>query len=256
MAIVRRFLVAPPLARLVRKERSGGRITEGYFPNQSGRSSHVLLESDKGSLVLVTLSNGTPVEERTEVPRAHAAALLDVAAGKVDYARSRLAVAGRDICVDRFVTPGTLDLISVEFDSEDEAKGFQPLPWFGPEVTDELAYQNRSIAIEGPPRVPDVVVSNFALDSLLDALENRFRAPRAAPAPRPTGDAATAAITVRRPSPAGDGPVPAARDGQRPDASEKLSEVKTPAAGPSGLDLEVEDNVLRELARSLRPARR
>ena len=76
MAIVRRFLIAPAFARLVRKERGAVRVTEGYFPNQSGRQSHVLVEGSQCHLVLVTPGNGgAPTEERTEVPRGHADAL-------------------------------------------------------------------------------------------------------------------------------------------------------------------------------------
>ena len=176
MSSTRRFLIAPALARLIRKERSGDRITEGYFPNQAGRSTHVHVAREKGSLVLTTTApGGATVEERTEVPRAHAAALLDVVARKVDYARSQLSVGGRDISLDRFVTPGALDILSVEFASDGEASAFAAPSWFGPEVTEEPAFQNRSIALEGVPKVPEVALSNAALDSLLDALENRIR---------------------------------------------------------------------------------
>jgi hypothetical protein len=86
MSSTRRFLIAPALARLIRKERSGDRITEGG-----------------------------------------------------------------------------------------EAKAFAAPSWFGPEVTEEPAFQNRAIALEGVPRAPEVPLSNAALDSLLDALENRIR---------------------------------------------------------------------------------
>src|SRR4051812_3104535 len=175
MSTTRRFLIATSLARLIRKDRGGARVTEGYFPNQTGRSSHVHVEGDRGSLVLVTApANGTPSEERTEVPRAHAEALLDVAPGKVEYARSRLTAAGREIRVDRFVRPGPLDLVSVEFDNEEQAGSFRPPLWFGPEVTGDAAYQNRAIALGTLPQVPDVSLTNAALDSLLDAIENRL----------------------------------------------------------------------------------
>src|SRR5690606_39547089 len=103
MSTSRRFLIASSLARLIRKERGGNRVTEGHFPNQADRSSYVFIEGDKGSLVLITMSSGVPVEERTDVPRTHAEALLDVTPGKVDYVRSLLTVGTRDIYVNRFV---------------------------------------------------------------------------------------------------------------------------------------------------------
>ena len=78
MTIVRRFLLAPSFARLIRKERGSQRVTEGYFATQTGRNSHVLVENGTCHLVLVTPEEGgAPTEERTEVPRAHADALLD-----------------------------------------------------------------------------------------------------------------------------------------------------------------------------------
>ena len=82
MITTRRYLIASSLARLIRKERGGNRLTEGHFPNQADRSSFVVIDGDKGSLVLVTSGGGGPVEERTDVPRTHAEALLDVTPGK------------------------------------------------------------------------------------------------------------------------------------------------------------------------------
>ena len=148
MITTRRYLIASSLARLIRKERGGNRLTEGHFPNQADRSSFVVIDGDKGSLVLVTSGGGGPVEERTDVPRTHAEALLDVTPGKVDYVRSALSIGSREVRIDRFVTPGPLDLITVDFDKEEDSRDFRPLPWFGPEVTGEAGYQNRSIALE------------------------------------------------------------------------------------------------------------
>jgi CYTH domain-containing protein len=178
MITTRRYLIASSLARLIRKERGGNRLTEGHFPNQADRSSFVVIDGDKGSLVLVTSGGGGPVEERTDVPRTHAEALLDVTPGKVDYVRSALSIGSREVRIDRFVTPGPLDLITVDFDKEEDSRDFRPLPWFGPEVTGEAGYQNRSIALEGLPPALDVPLSNAALNTLLDTLEGRLGANR------------------------------------------------------------------------------
>jgi len=254
MITTRRYLIASSLARLIRKERGGNRLTEGHFPNQADRSSFVVIDGDKGSLVLVTSGGGIPVEERTDVPRTHAEALLDVTPGKVDYVRSTLSIGAREVRVDRFVTPGPLDLISVDFDKEDDSRDFRPLPWFGPEVTGEAGYQNRAIALEGLPPSLDVPLSNAALNTLLDTLEGRLGANRNyAPqkAPRDNGDQAeqrrNTGPTAERPGrqpPAGKPEAPSAGEGDHSDDDQ------------DGLNLNIEDNVIRELARSLRPQRR
>jgi CYTH domain-containing protein len=186
MAIVRRFLLAPAFARLVRKERGAVRVTEGYFPNQAGRQSHVLVEGSQCHLVLVTPNAGArPTEERTEVPRGHADALLDVCAGKAIYDRSRIAIGGgRDAFVDHVVTPGVLDLVTLEFDEEADAGRFQPVAWFGAEVSGRDGYDNRAIALQGLPTTGEVAISNAALEALLDTLENRGMSRFALP-PRP-----------------------------------------------------------------------
>jgi CYTH domain-containing protein len=40
----------------------------------------------------------------------------------------------------------------VEFASEEAADEFVPPPWFGVEVTDDDAYKNRRLAVDGPPK--------------------------------------------------------------------------------------------------------
>ncbi|MDP4022383.1 hypothetical protein Q8W71_07100 [Methylobacterium sp. NEAU 140] len=170
MSSIRRFLVAPALVRLIRKERGGTRITEGHFAPQGGRNSYVRVDGQVCQLVLV---NGG-VEERTDVPRAHGDALLDVCPGKAAYDRTVLQAAGREVRIDRYVTPGSLDLLSVAFDSADEAGAFQPPAWFGRDVTGEGAYERATLAIQGVPAGEEVALSNAALDAVLDLIEPRF----------------------------------------------------------------------------------
>jgi CYTH domain-containing protein len=209
MTIVRRFLLAPSFARLVRKERGSQRVTEGYFATQSGRNSHVLVESGQCHLVLVTPEEGAaPSEERTEVPRAHADALLDVCAGKTVYERTRIPVGGgREALIDRISHPGALDLVSVEFEDRDEAATFFSPPWFGPEVTADASFDRRAIALQGVPPAGDVPLSNAALEGLLDMLEDRFgrtrfaAAPAAAPPRRATNDSSVIDALRRLASP-------------------------------------------------------
>ncbi|MBL0407269.1 hypothetical protein JKG68_25420 [Microvirga aerilata] len=173
MPITRCFLLASSLARLIEKERGGHRVTEGYFPDQPGRSTYVRVEERIGSLILVRHSSGEQVEEPAELSRNQTEALLDLAQGGIAYRRILLSLGSRQVQVCRFTAPGPLDLVSVEFDRDEHGRDFQPLDWFGPEMTDEFAYQNRSLALAGLPEAPEVDVTDAALSSLLDSLENR-----------------------------------------------------------------------------------
>lgn len=175
MSVVRRFLVAPSLVRLLRKERGGSRVTEGYFAPQAGRTSFVRLQGTNCFLVLMTGSEGAMAEERTEVPRAHGDALLDVCQGRAVYERTTVSLGGSvEALVDRYVRPSGLDIVSLVFSDASAAQGFTPPVWFGAEVTTDKAYDGQSIAITGVPTPGDIPLSNAALDAVLDLIEPRF----------------------------------------------------------------------------------
>jgi CYTH domain-containing protein len=198
MTLVRRFQVAPALVRLIRKERGSSRITEGYFPPQAGRTSFVRVDGGQCHLVLVTSDGGSSSEERTEVPRAHGDALLDVCAGRAAYDRTQVALGnGRDALIDRYVAPGSVDVVTVVFENPDEANGFAPPPWFGPEVSADQAYEGRSIALQGVPQPGEIGLSNAALDAVLDLIEPRYGFGRYA-APSRNGEETGVVNALRR----------------------------------------------------------
>jgi hypothetical protein len=131
-----------------------------------------------------------------------------------------------------FVRPAPLDLVAIAL-PPDSKQDFHPLPWFGPEVSAEPAYQRRRLAFEGAPDAVDVDVTNGALDHLLDLLEDRFTT---WPGPHQVtiSDASAADVT------------------RRPKAS--VPELE-PAVDEEIDELGIEDEVIRELARSLQPRR-
>src|SRR5215207_8831383 len=89
MMVVRRFLLASSSARLVSRERGSTSSSEGYFAGEHGRNSYVVIDGERCHLVLVSEAPGSPaLEDRTEVPRRHAEALLNVCAGRVTLERS------------------------------------------------------------------------------------------------------------------------------------------------------------------------
>jgi CYTH domain-containing protein len=185
MTIRRRFLLVPSFARLIRRERGGLRHVEGFFPEQRDRSSWVRLEEDRGLLILKTIGPDGEVEDQTEIPMSHAHALLDVCAGEVDYTRTVLPIGEGQVLVDEIIRPRVLHLVTTGFDTE-EARGFSPPEWFGPEVTGDPRYTNQSIALRGLDEVPEIPLSDAALNSLIDTLEGRLpaQAPMAISRPR------------------------------------------------------------------------
>src|SRR3954471_14634009 len=169
----RRFLVASSLARLIRKEGGvAGRVVEGYFPAPPDRDHFVSLEPGHSYLVLAPAKEGAGAEERTEVPRSQAEALLAVCAGKVGFECTIVRLGGgKQAPLQRFVARGSLDLLSVEFAAGEDANGFVPPAWFGPEVTQSPACHRGSLARTGLPASDDIPLSNAMLEELLDLLE-------------------------------------------------------------------------------------
>ncbi len=172
MSTSRRFLLASSLARLIQMERGGQRIVEGYFPERDGRCSCVRLDGRAGCLILITHGSNGPAEEPTEIPLAHAEVLLAVTTAEVGYVRTSLFL-GAAVHVSRFAVPGPLDLIDVTFEHEQEAKEFQPPVWFGPEVSADPRFRNQSLALTGLAPAPELPLTDEALNTLLDILENR-----------------------------------------------------------------------------------
>jgi CYTH domain-containing protein len=232
MTMLRQFLMAPSLARLIQRERGGERVVEGYFPDRPHHSISVQVEEDRSSLILSPHGvEGSP-EERTDIPSSQAQALLAVAPGQVAYVRTSLLLGSHQIHLQQFTEPGSLSLLSVEVPQQ-ESEAFQPLSWFGPEVSGERAYLRRRIALEGLLPAPEVDLTEGALNSVLDLLENGTTGPLRdqAAAPEERGARLPVAPTPSEPSPASD-------------ADQDID------------DLGLENDVIRELARSLRPQRR
>ena len=223
----RSFLIASSFARLAARTGGGTRIVEGYFPAAGERSTSVRLEGERGAIVVTGAQRAEGGVERAEIPRSHAEALLAATAGRIDCLRTSLSIGQQVIGLVRIVSPGLLDLITVEFDSDEAAHLFQPPAWFGPEISDEPSYRSGAIALEGVPEPREMEATNGGLDSLLDALENRVTRQAAAVPTEP-------AVRAR-----------------------PIAPPRTEAAAPDEAEVAViEDEVIRELARSLRPQRR
>ncbi|MBL0407910.1 hypothetical protein JKG68_28830 [Microvirga aerilata] len=115
--------------------------------------------------------------------------------------RTRLPIGSHEIQAPHFVRPGPLDLGAFEAAPVDEPN-LPPLPWFGPEVSAEPAYQRRRLAFDGTSSVFEVDVANAALNSLLDLLEDRLSTwPVQGQTPELGAPAADVALTSAAPVP-------------------------------------------------------
>lgn len=222
MNVTRVFLIASALARLVEKEWGGRLIRQGFFPEGPGRSTHVQVTEDASHLILVSHSPAGPSQEPAEISRLQAEALLELTTGQTESLSIPIDIASHSATIQRFVTPMQLDLISIVFKHDKAARKFQPPAWFGPEVTGEPSYQVRSLALAGRLSPLEVEATNEALHALLDVLDDRAGEPQ----PQPSRDART------------------------PEASEPTM---NPEAEQELDRLNIEDSVIRELARSLQP---
>src|SRR5689334_25069442 len=170
----RRFLIASSLARLIRKEGGvTGRVVEGYFPARPDRDHFVSLEPGHAYLVLAPAREGAGEVEHTEVPRSQAEALLAVCTGKVGFECTRVRLAtDQDAVLERYIAPGALDLVRIDFPDARAAAAFSSPAWFGDDVSEDPAYERAALAGLGIPDRDEVAVSNPALEQLLDLLEN------------------------------------------------------------------------------------
>jgi CYTH domain-containing protein len=222
MSTTRVFLLASALARLIEKERGGDLVRQGFFPERTGRSAHVQVSGNTGHLILVSQPPASPLEEPAEISRTQAEELLELTAGRIEYLSIAIDTGSHSAIIQQFITPASLNLISVAFKHDKAARKFQPPAWFGPEVTSDLGYGTRAIAIAGLPSTPEVEVTDAALNSLLDTLDDR------------AGELQQQPTEVSR--------VP-----------ETFETVLDPEAERELDGLNIEDSVIRELARSLQP---
>src|SRR5215207_6793869 len=125
VSVARRFLIAPSLSRLIQRECGSFQVIEGHFPPQFDRQSHVRIKKGQAHLVLTALdASPEHSEDRTHVPIAHAEALLQSCPGTVSVERSVVPLAQANMFIDRFISPGPLDLVSVQFITSAESAAF------------------------------------------------------------------------------------------------------------------------------------
>jgi adenylate cyclase len=147
----RKFLVrdVPPLPS------TGSTLRQGYVALDGGVGVRIR-ETDRSSWTLTIKSGGGAVRTEVEwsITIEQFEALWPLTSGRrIEKTRYRL-VLGPDVA-ELDVFGGSLDglvLVEVEFDDVAELETFTPPDWFGREVTDEPAYTNAALALDGDPR--------------------------------------------------------------------------------------------------------
>jgi CYTH domain-containing protein len=184
MKTSRRFLVSPCIARLIARECGVERqVVEGYLSSQPGKDQLIRLEADQAHFVLSGQDpEGNLVEKLAPLPREHAEALFGLCIGQISYDRLHLppqSGLSHQIQLDRVVYPGSVDLITVEFDDAQQAQALEIPLWFGPEVTTEYAYEWRYIALNGLQSGLEVPLSSQQVEAVLDMLDQSRPATKA-----------------------------------------------------------------------------
>jgi hypothetical protein len=161
---------------------------------------------------------------------------------------------GKQVLLQRFVSPGSLDLLSVEFGEREDADGFVPPAWFGPEVTQNPAFDRGSLARAGMPASEEIPLSNAVLEELLDVIEEGTIAAQLSRGPSltPRGDQSAEGHTEGSSSDASQVPAPptesAQTDGLMAGLAEALKDVQ-----PAQSALDPDDaSAAREAARGER----
>lgn len=148
---------------------------EGYFRSENGWESCVRVSGQDCDLVLARAGAAGMPSEQTPIPHGHLNALLQACVGRVEYEQLRFPVdRGLEAVIDCYAVPHGVDVASVRFNDAAAASRFSPPSWFGAEVSGEGAFRRFALAMNGPPDIPEVPLSNAALNAILNIIEDRY----------------------------------------------------------------------------------
>jgi CYTH domain-containing protein len=152
--IERKFLVAEPPADLSRWPSSA--IEQGYLA-VAGDGTEVRVRRRDGDAAVLTVKSGggrERVEEEIDLEPERFERLWPLTQGRRIEKRRYEIPTDDGAIIELDVYAGDLDglvVAEVEFDSDADADGFVPPPWFHREVTDDPRYKNQRLAFEGAP---------------------------------------------------------------------------------------------------------
>ncbi|MCA1690626.1 MAG: adenylate cyclase, partial [Actinobacteria bacterium] len=94
------------------------------------------------------------VEEEFEIDERRFASLWPLSEGRRVSKTRHLIPGDGGLTIELDVYTGALEglvVVEVEFESEAQSDDFEAPEWFGPEITDDLRYANRALAVDGAP---------------------------------------------------------------------------------------------------------
>jgi adenylate cyclase len=150
--IERKFLVSDPPADF--ETYPSESIEQGYVVVEGSSEVRVRRRDGRTLLTVKAGAGRVRVEEEFEIDERRFESLWSLTDGRrVAKTRYRLpADAGLTIELDVYTGElAGLRVAEVEFESEAASEAFDPPAWFGPDVTDDHRYANRTLAVDGPP---------------------------------------------------------------------------------------------------------
>jgi CYTH domain-containing protein len=152
--IERKFLITEPLPFEL-DEYSSEPISQGYVAiADDGSEVRVRKRGDGRYLTIKSGPSGTRVEEEFEIEPRRFEALWPLTEGRRVEKRRYKIPADDELTIELDVYAGDLDGLmtaEVEFESEEQADGFDPPPWMGTDVTGDKGFSNQSLAVHGRP---------------------------------------------------------------------------------------------------------
>jgi CYTH domain-containing protein len=149
--IERKFLVAS----VPREMEPGEDVDQGYLAlGDDGLEVRLRRRGDKRLLTIKQGSGMTRVEEELELDPAVFERLWPLTEGRRVEKVRHLVPLEQDLTAEVDLYRGDLEgleVVEVEFGSEDAANAFEPPEWIGREVTGDGRYANRALASEGRP---------------------------------------------------------------------------------------------------------
>ncbi|MCW2954657.1 MAG: adenylate cyclase [Conexibacter sp.] len=151
--IERKFLLPRPPAQLDRFPAT--RIEQGYLAITDEVEVRVRRRDRQATLTVKSTGGGTRVEEELEIDARRFAALWPLTEGRrVVKVRHELP-AGDGLTIELDVYEGALaGLVTaeVEFAGETDSAAYEPPDWLGTDVTEDVRFKNRTLALSGRPR--------------------------------------------------------------------------------------------------------